>query len=135
VITAQNLIIVAIYWFLKPPTLAHMLGVSVAGVLLHGTLWLLPVRWQPLVAQAQPLAMLCGYLPQILLNARLGCTGSLSAVTAALRFAGNSIRLGTTVLRIGDDPWLLAAYGLAASLTAALLAQFALLPAACAAAS
>jgi hypothetical protein len=61
--------------------------------------------------------------------------GSLSAVTAALQFAGNSIRLGTTVMRIGDEPWQHAAYGLAASLTAALLAQFALLPAVCAAAS
>jgi len=135
VITAQNLLIIAIYWVLKPPSAAHMLGVSTAGVLLHAVLWLLPARWQSLVAQAQPIAMLWGYLPQILLNARLGCTGSLSAVTTAARFAGCSIRLATTVLRIGDDPWLLATYGLAASLTAALLAQFALLPANCAAAS
>lgn len=132
VITAQNLAIVAIFWWLEPPPLAHMLGVSALGLGLHLLLWVLPARYQPLVAQAQPLAMLWGYLPQILLNSRLGCTGSLSAATTALRFAGCSIRLLTTLCRIGRDVPLLAAYGLAATCTGTMLAQLALLPAACA---
>lgn len=131
VITAQNLAIIAIYWWLRPPSLAHMLTAIALGVGLHVTLWKLPARYQPLVAQAQPLAMLWGYLPQILLNARLGCTGSLSAVTTGLRFTGCSIRLLTTLCRIGKDKALLAAYGLAAGCTGAMLAQLALLPAAC----
>lgn len=130
-LAAQNLAIIGIYWALSPPPLAHMLGVATAGIALHAGLWLLPTRWQPLVAQAQPAVMLWGYAPQIALNARLGCTGSLSAVTTAMRFAGCALRLVTTVTRIGLDPYLLGAYGLAALCTGTMLAQIATLPAAC----
>ena len=132
VIAAQNVAIVLIYWWLDPPPVMHMLAVATLGVSLHLGLWALPARYQPLIAHAQPLAMLWGYVPQIALNARLGCTGSLSSVTTALRFAGCSIRLLTTLLRIGQDKALLAAYGLAAGCTGAMLLQLALLPASCA---
>lgn len=133
IITAQNLAIIAIFWVLQPPGLAHAVLALSVGVALHAALWLLPVKYQPLIAQAQPVSMLCGYLPQIMLNARNGCTGQLSAATTVLRFVGCLIRLGTTIVRIGDDVWLVLAYVLSALLTAVLCGQLLFLPAACAA--
>lgn len=43
-----------------------------------------------------------GRLPQILLNARRGDSGQLSAATSALNLAGNAARVFTTVVLTGD---------------------------------
>jgi hypothetical protein len=52
-----------------------------------------------------------------------GHTGTMSPVTAALKFVGSAIRLITTLIEIGKDKALLTSYGLGAALNGVLVAQ------------
>ncbi|KAG5184418.1 hypothetical protein JKP88DRAFT_348513 [Tribonema minus] len=122
----QNLIVVALMWRYSAPPMKHraMAAMTATFVALCVGTYSLPDRWQPLLVLSSTPLILLVTIPQILVNARQGHTGQMSAITVALKLGGSAIRLATTLIEIGVDRALLLNYGLGTVLNGVLMAQW-----------
>jgi len=106
VISSQNLVILMLFWYLKPelPRAPRIVGFSifvVASVL--ALLWGLPalllraLGWAPIVVNN------CAKIPQVWMNFSRKSTGAMSVVPCFLGMAGTAVRTFTSFMQTRDD--------------------------------
>ena len=140
IVLVENILVVLIFWYFSPtkavqggaetrPSLPTMAGIAFAGVAMMVGLFSMPQSlWWTMPSIG--VIFTIGGVPQIYTNFVNGHTGHLSVITWLLNFVGALARVLTTLKEPGisesSRPWLIASFGIGASLSAAVLIQIAL---------
>jgi hypothetical protein len=125
VISIQNMILVGLLWtYMKQrPSFGHMIGVVSALIAFVVGSYQLPDEWQFVLPFGNFVLLMASRLPQIYSNFQRKDTGSLSAITLFMMFAGSLARIFTTLQEAPDSVMLIVNYVCGALASGTLLLQ------------
>eukprot|EP01039_Chlorochromonas_danica_P002640 gene2640-2884_t len=121
----QNIILVLLLWkFMKPsPSLSTKVWVVLLLLFTVGVCFGLPEHYLYLIPLANFPLMIYSRTVQIISNYRNSTTGQLSSITTFLTFAGNLIRIFTTIQQVGWDMSLISSFCVGGGLSGILFFQ------------